>query len=385
MKKLGLLLFAVMLFSCQDNGKQIAKEINGVVTVELSDLGDTLDVPLSDIIKDIKIMQLDSAIVSYVNRAFVISDNYMVLADNKCRLKLFDRATGKYLCNVGSIGNGHGEYIYVNKVEINEAKREIYVVKVMAKNINVYNFEGSYTGEIPLACEVGTNFNLSLNDAKTVFTITTKVGKEDVIWQQDLEGKIVTEPKRYETGQGTNLAMTNSNDELSVHFKNHSNKPDTLFRYNAKNSSLDPIFIMNLSGVRELDAQSQEEPIVINYDETPKYYFVGLFSTKSVDVNGKSFKVLDSKANVMVDKKALTGGNIKMIVDHLGNLDLKYFQFNNGYFSQCFDPISLLGRLNAISDEERSKMDSETLARIDNLIETIDEEGNSVLIFGKLQ
>ena len=84
---------------------------DSVVVCNLDLIKDTLNIPLSQLIDDFKIIKLDSKDEALVKSYFThITDNYIgVYSGRMIPYKLFDKE-GNFLRTIGSIGQGPNEY-----------------------------------------------------------------------------------------------------------------------------------------------------------------------------------------------------------------------------------------------------------------------------------
>lgn len=99
------------------------------LTVKLSDLADSLEyVPLET---------TENSLIKYVNQLTVMKQH--ILVNDGCGYLLFSRQ-GKFICRVGSRGNGPGEFICGNCYDIDEENERIYIWGVYEKHLYVMIF-----------------------------------------------------------------------------------------------------------------------------------------------------------------------------------------------------------------------------------------------------
>lgn len=129
------------------------EKVNGqdLIVCELDLLKDSLQVPLSYLTEELQIVKLAGEDAALVGKGAVyVSDNYILIkgsANMPCKLFYKD---GKFVGNVGAIGQGPGEYTMVYDIQIDEAGQRIYLLSWDADQILAYNLEGNYVRSIPL-------------------------------------------------------------------------------------------------------------------------------------------------------------------------------------------------------------------------------------------
>ena len=102
----------------------------------LSDLGNELTyVPLET---------LDESLVKLASQSkMIVTDQYIFVGDGQTPILCFDRSTGKFLHNIGSIGQGPGEYSNSANMEVDAETKCIYIRKT-ASSYQCYDFEGKF-------------------------------------------------------------------------------------------------------------------------------------------------------------------------------------------------------------------------------------------------
>ena len=96
---------------------------DSVVVCDLNALKDTIDLPLSFFVEDFRIIKLDNrdeAMVGVSN--LCVSENYILVYSSVYTLhpcRLFDKK-GKFITDIGAIGQGPGEYLSIYKARIDE-------------------------------------------------------------------------------------------------------------------------------------------------------------------------------------------------------------------------------------------------------------------------
>ena len=93
---------------------------------------------------------------------FTISDHYIGVyrKNSETPFKLFDRATGKYLRDIGGIGRGPGEYISISSAQLDEAGGKVWISTIDRHNIYGYDIaSGRLVADIKLPYKADNNTN----------------------------------------------------------------------------------------------------------------------------------------------------------------------------------------------------------------------------------
>jgi hypothetical protein len=141
--------------SCSPKGDGSVSEVivngNKMYVSSLSEAkSDITTVPLSSFVEDCIWVQLETNENAYFSPQFTtVTDKYIGVRDRQGGpYKLFDRS-GKFLCSVGLIGNGPGEYNIALYDDIIDDKNElIYFSSFTADKILVYNTSGKFLKNI---------------------------------------------------------------------------------------------------------------------------------------------------------------------------------------------------------------------------------------------
>jgi hypothetical protein len=175
MKKIEHLfcLFCIisLCISCK-NTQPDAHNIEAVYTVNLDDIKPEGVLPLnvSAIFKSVKTIILeehDYAVIGMIKELQVFEDNIFIL-DNYFAKKLFvfDK-NGKFIRQIGSQGQGPGEYLSIEDFCINREKREIYLLDDYNNKVFVYNLDtGKYLNTVKISTDESSCKYLAYCDNK---------------------------------------------------------------------------------------------------------------------------------------------------------------------------------------------------------------------------
>ena len=94
-------------------------------------------------IEDCRIVRFETSDEAMFNAWWInVSDNYICIRQESNVVKLYDK-DGKYLCDVGAMGNGPGEYsMTVYDEIIDEKGGHIFFSPFYGKKIMMYGLDG---------------------------------------------------------------------------------------------------------------------------------------------------------------------------------------------------------------------------------------------------
>ncbi|MDE5710273.1 MAG: 6-bladed beta-propeller, partial [Bacteroides sp.] len=345
-------------------------------TCDFSALKDTIVLPLSDIAEDLQVVKLDGSDEALVPTSNVlISEHYiLVYGRQQTPFKLFDKS-GKFLANVGSFGQGPGEYQLVYDAQIDESAGRVYILPWNAKALLAYNMEGQYTESIPLPTLVPKGkFKVdSRNSTLSVFILPFN-HLPYVAWRQDLQGNLL------DTIPGRHLAVHPdfSNEVFSNKvggtfdvslFTFFELRPDTL--YHMEEGRLHPRFTMDFGG--------KDIPIH-SYQELP-HQFVGDVMVKK-QVSEYTYTT-EAPSYFIMDKKTLKGSFYKFVNDYLGNMPA-YLSASSGYYTLNMEPGTLKEALEKHL-EQKTDLSAKERERLRKLADSIQENDNNYILYAKLR
>jgi hypothetical protein len=356
-----LFLFVFFLSACsisKDNPMQ------DFISCSLEDVDETRIIPLSSLVENCSLIRLDNSDDEALFKPWftTVTERYIgVRQQGGGQFKLFDHS-GKFLCNVGSIGQGPGEYAIALYDEIIDDKNElIYLMPYVAEKILVYNTSGKHVKNIPLPHNLG-KAKLHLSDS--IISIVYRPFKNDTIvaYQITREGKVLkgvpTPPHFFVDNFDGELFSPQNTSEFNF----LSTNSDTLYHYDIKNNKIVPKFTMSV--------KSAEKPFR-NYLELNDKYLTCVF--------GKEYKV------VSTDKTTKNSSYIQVLNDYYGNLKMpiSIVTIKNGWFVYNLEPIQLMEQIEKrLAESDCSEQDRQQL---ETLLSTLDENDNNVLFAGKLK
>ena len=397
---LGSLLIATIATSCGTGSKDLAENTNDplanspivgqyvqvgtdkVMACDQKLLADTVRIPLSFFTEEMELVKLDNRDEALVGQTGVtVSDNYiLVYGSRQNPFKLFDRK-GKFLTNIGAIGQGPGEYQMVYDAKLDEANNRIYILPWNASQLLVYDLQGNVLDPIPLCLRCPkAKFNVDLSGGKVSVVLLPFKGYPAVAWTQDLEGKRIDfiEPGHLEAPQDFSNEVTAGFNIPGVFDVNilciMPTRVDSLYRYASDKNRLIPTFTLNFANTDKIPWHG--------YGEYP-HHFVGNFSEPPVEVspgswtNGQTF-------HYIVDKETGKGSFFTLYNDYFGNLEIGYpsSAFFNGYYIRNIEPGNLMTDIeNALKNQD---ITAEMRKKLTDLQASIDENDNNYVMIAQL-
>lgn len=377
----------VVLSSCQTKEKgSHAKlvDVNGnkVIDCNISEVTDTVDFLLSNLLKSCEMIALETNDSSLFESTYHIgvSDNYLAIhSRGRMPIKLFNRQ-GKFVRNIGKIGRGPGEFSSLYGIQLDEAANKVYLMPFAnARKILVYSLDNKVLPAIPLAYKQ-TKFQAHVDGGLvTVLSMPFMTGDKEpnpLAFQQTLDGKVVKEYKgsqhlvinpRNEKGQfvGFNNEISSSFNAgaFDVYTFTWGNESyDTLYHYDTKNNKFLPKYVASFNGKKHGSWTR----------EFKNHYWTGIF--------GKEYK----GSKVIVDKKTLKSDFFRLVNDFYGGVEMKkFYMSNNGMFICSVLALGLKEEFKEIL--AKGDIDSKTRKKIEEFQSKIKEDDNEILFIGEFK
>ena len=352
---------------------------------------------LGDLMESYEIIRLDNrdeALIKTYPYGVYVTDNYILLrpADVVSPVKLFTRK-GRYVADIGGVGQGPGEYLYLFSWLVDEKENRIYLGPGRADKVLVYDLKGNYLpdevirfGEIVHKSQIWVDY-----DKKNVVVVTLPFSanvnsnfaiSKNVCWVQNREGDIVHRiPVNHYglIGDYSNALVARRNvDAISFSISEIPmlrTRPDTLYHYDAVKNIITPCFTID-----HVVSENQSASTVL-YETSRSYWaYVTLYPN---DISSSAFSVRLTTFNVCVSKK---DGNVRRIdrfTDPLLGLSHLFLMMNNGYICISYDPLELMDALDKVLTQTDLELD--VRKRATDLRNSLHENDNDILIIGKLK
>ena len=399
MKKYLYFIVFVTLWSCSADKVNVKSEDNSFYSVDLRIIEKTKGTVMSlgDLMESYEIIRLDNrdeALIKTYPSSVYVTDNYILLQpdDVVSPVKLFTRK-GRYVADIGGVGQGPGEYLYLFSWLVDEKENRIYLGPGRADKVLVYDLKGNYLpdevirfGEIVHKSQIWVDY-----DKKNVAVVTLPFSanvnsnfaiNKNVCWVQNREGDIVHRIPVNHYGligdYSNGLVACRNVDAISFSIFEDPmlrTRPDTLYHYDAVKNIITPRFTID-----HVVSENQSACTVL-YETSRSYWArVTLYPN---DISSNSSPVRLTTFNVCVSKK---DGSVKRIDrftnDFLG-LSYPFLTMRNGYVCISYDPLELMDALDKVLTQTDLK--PEIRKRATGLRNSLHENDNDILMIGKLK
>lgn len=272
MKKSHLLviLFCISFFCCKENQTQ-----NGLGVIDIDSAFDSLSpIKMSEIADEVNYIQLetvDSSLIGEGPRIKITGDEIIVNPQSKTgEFKVFDRKTGKFLCNIGHTGGDSQAFDNDPMFWIDEFNRQIYFSNSAKKCYQIYGFDGNYLGkwepkEDSIAMDVKNVFLLLSKNKSWIYNLRSKVNSGRVICYDRKNGTMdyrlfAKEDRNRLDDESYVIYSTYGLDDPSVSYSNGTssviyNTNPSIYLYKnelkMKETFVDTIYSVDDSGVKK--------------------------------------------------------------------------------------------------------------------------------------
>ena len=354
--------------SSQSDGS-VTIEANGAVTCDFDLVKDTLTIPLSEWVEDFQIVRFENNDTAIFKMWWpLITDHYIGIRQrNGGAFKLFNRQ-GKFLCDVGGIGGGPGEYKSLYSEAIDEKNGWIYLASFAWKEYLLkYDLQGKYLGKV----QVGENLNkpkiqllpdgnlaltqLYFHDSKSTMMAATISPQEEVTKCPDVPQHLQIALKNEQFG-GFNHEIWHygNTDEMKFAYT----VSDTVYTYDHKANRLKADFVMK--------NHRKTDDIYCTYIPLPDKYITWV----------------KSKGNIVTDLKTKESHFFKLKNDFVGGLNIGN-QTSNGYIWAMYEPLQLMENIEKrLEESDCTDADKKVLKE---LYDSLDEDDNNIMFIGKLK
>lgn len=348
-------------------------------------LEDTVKIPLSDLVEEPQLVRLDNREEALVGSGGIrFSDNHiLVLASRNVPCKLF-RRDGSYINKIGSIGQGPGEYKNIYDAQIDEVSGRIYLLPWSTNCILVYDLQGKFERYIPLnqkyanmVAPKGT-FHVDAEKNRISVVALPFPNLPVVAWVQDMEGNYIHEIPAphlriaFDFSNEVEAPKTTEGD-LSFHISTFFEpRQDTLYHLNAEKGKLSPRFTIDF-GSRKIGPH--------HFYELPNHYYGYVSDIKQTNENLFDY---DNIRYFIVEKATGKGNYCRVYDDYLYDRKTSWISGADGYYYRHIEPVVLMEEIEEAlakhpewSEERRTKLEKQK--------ETIDEDDNNYIFYGKLK
>ena len=364
---------------------RIIEKIKGTV-MSLGDLMETYEI--------IKLENRDEALIKTYPYGVYVTDNYILLrpADVVSPVKLFTRK-GRYVADIGGVGQGPGEYLYLFSWLVDEKENRIYLGPGRADKVLVYDLKGNYLpdevirfGEIVHKSQIWVDY-----DKKNVVVVTLPFSanvnsnfaiNKNVCWVQNRDGDIVHRIPVNHYGligdYSNGLVACRNVDAISFSIFEDPmlrTRPDTLYHYDAVKNIITPCFTIDYV------VSENQSACTVLYETSRSYWAQVTLYPNNLSSSVSSVRL--PAFNVCVSKK---DGNVRRIdrfTDSLLGLSYPYLVMQNGYVCISYEPLELMDALDKVLTQ--TDLEPDVRKRATDLRNSLHENDNDILIIGKLK
>ena len=346
---------------------------------------------ISELAAEPEFIALDSRVDAFAtgyNYAF--SDHYICIgASMRGPAKLYDRATGKFLCDVGTIGRGPGEYLNTyGAPRIDEEDGTIWILPWQTKTLLGFDIAtGKFKKEVPL--KYGVPKGQFSVDSKAGTVTVAALPFRDIVpmiaWQQDMQGNVLWEiPSGHLTltPDFSNEIESNGNVEgaFDLSLITWSGGSDSLYVINE--GRLDPVYTIDFN---TKEVESEDYNLNVNED-APIHSYIMLpdrfITSVSYPVQTEWGFSAGKPEYVITDRRTGESVRTTFFNDYLAR-ETDYASFTGGYWYTVTDPETFA------EDAEKALKDGnlsdEKKARIQEILKDLTPESNNIVILAPLK
>ena len=375
---LAALIISLVVVGCSssiENVDVIKTDNSEILVCDYNDVNETRDIKFSEIMDSIQLVKFEERSEAFFKCQWMhFSDNYIAIRqyDNRPVL-LFDKS-GRFITEVGAYGGGPEEYdTSIKDCILDEKNGVIYLLPFVGSRIMKYDFKGQYIGEIKFPCWINKGkICLQSDSTLSVFHICFKDeenGKKfngatvnlinDIIsyfYIEDLAVNMKTKGCREGFENEIWSYRSAENFPISTTYN------DTLYHFCPQDNEVKASFTFKINIEEHKNDLSY---FVLN--EIPDYYIVHM--------------VGDAK-DVVIDKARHVAYKANYINDFIGNIP-STLKTQDGYFWSNLEPQQLIELLESAQKSE--SITREQQEYFENILSGLDEDGNNVLLIGKLK
>ena len=346
---------------------------------------------ISELAAEPEFIALDSRVEAFAtgyNYAF--SAHYICIgASMRGPAKLYDRATGKFLCDVGTIGRGPGEYLNTyGAPRIDEEDSTIWLLPWQTKTLLGFDIAtGKFKKEVPL--KYGVPKGQFSVDSKAGTVTVAALPFRDIVpmiaWQQDMQGNVLWEiPSGHLTltPDFSNEIESNGNVEgaFDLSLITWSGGSDSLYVINE--GRLDPVYTIDFN---TKEVESEDYNLNVNED-APIHSYIMLpdrfITSVSYPVQTEWGFSTGKPEYVITDRRTGESVRTTFFNDYLAR-ETDYASFTGGYWYTVTDPETFAE--DAEKALKEGNLSDENKARIQEILKDLTPESNNIVILAPLK
>ena len=346
---------------------------------------------ISELVGEPEFIALDSRVEAFATGyTYAFSDHYICIgASMRGPAKLYDRATGKFLRDVGAIGRGPGEYLNTyGSPRIDEEDGTIWLLPWQTKTLLGFDIAtGKFKKEVPL--KYGVPKGQFQVDSKAGTVTVAALPFRDMVpviaWQQDMQGNVLWEiPAGHltMTPEFSNEIESSGNVEevFDLSLITWGGGQDSLYVINE--GAVNPVYTIDF---HTKEVESEDYNLNVNEDAPIHSYIMlpGHFITSVSYPVQTEWGFSTGKPEYVITNRR-TGESIKTTFynDYLAK-ETDYVSFTGGYWYTVLDPETFTEVAeNALKEGNLSE---ESKARIQEILDGLTPESNNILMLAHLK
>lgn len=346
---------------------------------------------ISELVGEPEFIALDSRVEAFATGyTYAFSDHYICIgASMRGPAKLYDRATGKFLCDVGTIGRGPGEYLNTyGAPRIDEEDGTIWLLPWQTKTLLGFDIAtGKFKKEVPL--KYGVPKGQFQVDSKAGTVTVAALPFRDLVpmiaWQQDMQGNVLWEiPSGHLTltPDFSNEIESNGNVEgaFDLSLITWSGGSDSLYVINE--GRLDPVYTIDFN---TKEVESEDYNLNVNED-APIHSYIMLpyrfITSVSYPVQTEWGFSTGKPEYVITDRRTGESVRTTFFNDYLAR-ETDYASFTGGYWYTVTDPETFAE--DAEKALKEGNLSDENKARIQEILKDLTPESNNIVILAPLK
>jgi len=369
------LVATCLLAGCkQKNGNQsdgtASIDYSGLITCDFDKVKEEIiTIPLSEWVDEFQIVRFEDKDTALFKMWWpLITDNYIGIRQrSRLPFKLFDRQ-GRFLCDVGNVGGGPGEYNSLYSEAIDEKNGWVYLAPFAnSDHLLKYDLQGEYIGEVELGerlnkpkLQMLPDGSLSLvhlyfHDNKSTMMAATVSPEGKVTRCPDVPKHLqVAFRDKQLPGFNHEIWHYGNTDEMKFAYT----FSDTLYTYDHKTNRLRADFVMK------------------NYRKSDDTYCIHF------PMRDRYITWVKGKGSIVTDMKTRQSHFFELKNDFMGGLPINN-QSSNGYLWAMYEPMQLMEIIEErLEQSDCTEADKRVLKELYN---SLDEDDNNIMFIGRLK
>ncbi len=379
-RSLTVLIGFILMFAL--NSCKSGNDDNKFITVNFNDVDKKNVVNFTQWVSEPEFIALDSSTdAAYTEGKYCcISDNYIGLYGASQVYKLYDRATGKYLRNIGKVGKGSGEYTNVYSSKIDEENSIVYILSWNAKELLCYDINtGNLIEARPLKYPAPKgSFSIDAHTGElTVAALPFEEMNEIVAWKQDKDGNIL-----WKVPAGSLSVIPDFSNEINSCFNTEHHD----FSISTWGGRIDSLYVVKDGGLKPIFTMSFVKGNV-STSNLPNHTYTLLpehiVTSVSMRVRRPSGNIGYSKPVFVVTERKTGKSYLADFTDDLFNRKLDYLPFKQGYYQEVIpaEDFIKIGK-SAIS---KGKLSETSKAKLSSILKGLTPESNDIIVLAPLK